>query len=130
MASREDRLLHPLRGAWTGQYNTADGEEKTNNPPPQKKPKKRALFGSGTESLSFLVRWWEGSEKGPWPASLTNGSPPARPAEGEECGNDLARSKRQLGKPGKAPAWEGRATGWSQLGLPPAVWPWVIHSLS
>lgn len=122
MASREDRWLHPLRGAWAGQFNTADGEEK-------KKKKKRALFGSGTESLSFLVRWWEGSEKGPWPASLTNGSPPG-PAEGEECGNDLARSKRQLRKPGKAPAWEGRATGWSQLGLPPAVWPWVSHSLS
>lgn len=28
MASREDRWLHPLRGAWAGQFNTADGEEK------------------------------------------------------------------------------------------------------
>ena len=51
-------------------------------------------------------------------------------ANGGECGNDLAGSDRQLGKPGKAPAWEGRAMGWSQLGLSPAVWPWVSHSLS
>lgn len=31
---------------------------------------KLSLFHS--ESPPFSARWWEGSEKGPWPASLAN----------------------------------------------------------
>lgn len=45
MASREDRWLHPLRGAWAGQFNTADGEEK------KKKKTSPVWFWNG---ISFL----------------------------------------------------------------------------
>lgn len=40
-----------------------------------------------------------------------------RPTRGE-CGNDLAGSERQLGKPGKAPAWEAKSYGEVPVGPP------------
>lgn len=59
---------------------------------------KLSLFRSGV--ASFPARWWEGSEKGPWPACLAN----------EVSVGTTWQDLRRLGKPGRAPAWEVKVT--------------------
>lgn len=91
MTPCEGKGLHPWSGAWHGHSQTSD--DKQNH--------------TGSFPEEHLLPFSRGSERG-MRKDHSQLFLLMRPKPGQR-GNDLAGSERQLGEPGKALAWEGRA---------------------